>query len=294
MDGTGSAVFKALTGADPRTASCWPAYAAHVARRNSLVHRGGEITESSAHESVDAVVGLVRFVDDVADAASRAAGSPTSSRLMMSTASPDATRASRRGSGTCPQGPAAPSRCTAVDSRRTGLDPCSSRPRPRRAARRGGGSTSRGGPGGTVWSAQRGRHQARVGCQLSRPSALCISANVSSARLGRRRPPPRPRRRCSSRPALTTPAARARPASGTASSLRTWPLPSRASSHPLDEDLLLRFGELLHRPSPFSFLQRAAANRSCQPPPPARSAYRSAGKRSSDALPTVAPEAWFR
>ncbi len=85
---------------------------------------------------------------------------------MTSTASPDATRASRRGSGTCPQGPAAPSRCTAVDSRRTGLDPCSSRPRPRRAARRGGGSTSRGGPGGTVWSAQRGRHQAQCGMSI--------------------------------------------------------------------------------------------------------------------------------
>jgi hypothetical protein len=66
MDKAGRDLFEALTGVRPTTAPCWEDYRAHVARRNSIAHRGTEATEAGAQESIDTAVAMVRFVEGLA------------------------------------------------------------------------------------------------------------------------------------------------------------------------------------------------------------------------------------
>jgi hypothetical protein len=56
-------LFEALSGIKPSSAPCWEAYRAHVARRNSVVHRGAPVGLQTASESIEAVVQMVRFLE---------------------------------------------------------------------------------------------------------------------------------------------------------------------------------------------------------------------------------------
>lgn len=63
MDRSARQIFEALTRLDPTSTACWPRYKTHVARRNAFVHRGVDISEKEARESIDTVVEMVRFVE---------------------------------------------------------------------------------------------------------------------------------------------------------------------------------------------------------------------------------------
>jgi hypothetical protein len=64
MDPLGLRIFEALLGVKPTSAPGWKKYQAHVVRRNRIVHRGSSISETEALESIDAVVEMVRFVQE--------------------------------------------------------------------------------------------------------------------------------------------------------------------------------------------------------------------------------------
>jgi len=47
-DTVGPRLFENLLGVRPSSAECWTDYKAHVARRNAVVHRGGNVSETEA------------------------------------------------------------------------------------------------------------------------------------------------------------------------------------------------------------------------------------------------------
>lgn len=55
-------IFRALTNKSPRGQDWWKAYAAHVERRNGIVHAGKRVTEADARASLDAARHLMNFV----------------------------------------------------------------------------------------------------------------------------------------------------------------------------------------------------------------------------------------
>lgn len=62
MDDRSRTVWAALTGERVEQQPFWPKYKAHVERRNAVAHRGSQVTEDEAGDSISAEVALFRYL----------------------------------------------------------------------------------------------------------------------------------------------------------------------------------------------------------------------------------------
>lgn len=60
-------ILERLYGVKMDECHVWGAYKAHVTRRNHVVHRGQSIDDTAAQESIDAVLALWRWLNDIAN-----------------------------------------------------------------------------------------------------------------------------------------------------------------------------------------------------------------------------------